>query len=84
MAEVCHISSSYFSRIFYKKTGENFTNYLTKLKINWSKELLEATDIYINRISGTLGFIKSGYFIKKFKIQTGVTPAIYGKYYKKK
>lgn len=84
MAEVCHISPSYFSRIFYKETGENFTNYLTKLKINWSKELLEATDMSVNQISDTLGFSESGYFIKKFKMQTGITPAIYRKMIQKK
>lgn len=79
MAEVCHISTSYFSRIFFKETGENFTNYLTKLKINWSKELLEATDMPVNQISDTLGFSEPGYFIKKFKIITGITPSVYRK-----
>lgn len=78
-SDACHISPSYFSRVFLKETGENFTNYLSKLKILWAKELLETTDMSINQISDALGFNDSGYLIKKFKAFTGVTPAVYRK-----
>ncbi|WP_069999084.1 PocR ligand-binding domain-containing protein [Cellulosilyticum sp. I15G10I2] len=76
-AELCHISPSYFSRIFCKATGENFSTYLSKLKIQWSKELLETSDMTVNQISDTLGFNDAGYLIKKFKAHIGITPAVY-------
>lgn len=82
MAKVCHISSSYFSRLFSKEMGESFSNYISKLKIKWAKELLEQSDKSINEISEELGFNDSGYFIKIFKKYEGVTPFIYRKYYK--
>lgn len=82
MANICHISSSYFSRLFVKETGEKFSIYLRKLKIKWAKSLLEETDMNINEISEELGFSETGYFIKIFKKYEGLTPAVYRKYYK--
>lgn len=84
LAKVCHVSQSYFSRLFSKEMGESFSNYISKLKIKWSKNLLEETDLTINEISEDLGFNETGYFIKIFKKYEGVTPSIYRKYYKNK
>ena len=36
MAKLCHISPSYFSRIFTKETGENFSVFIARLKIEWA------------------------------------------------
>lgn len=80
VAKVCHLSTSYFSRLFTKETGENFSTYVSRLKIEWSKTLLEETEMTINEISEELGFNESGYFIKVFKKYEGITPFIYRKY----
>lgn len=82
MAKVCHISQSYFSRLFSKEMGDSFSNYISKLKINWAKELLEESDMSVSQISDELGFNEPGYFIKIFKKYEGVTPSVYRKYYK--
>jgi len=83
VAKICHISSSYFSRLFAKETGENFSTYVAKLKVEWAKNMLEETSMNINEISEELGFSESGYFIKIFKKHEGVTPFLYRKYCKK-
>lgn len=82
MAKVCHISQSYFSRLFSKEMGDSFSNYISKLKIKWAKELLEESEMSVSQISDELGFNEPGYFIKIFKKYEGVTPSIYRKYYK--
>lgn len=82
-AELCHLSPSYFSRLFAKETSENFTVYLARLKIKRAKKLLEATDMPISQISDELGFNESGYFIKTFKKYEDITPAVYRKYMQK-
>lgn len=83
MADLCHISPSYFSRLFAKETGESYSGYTARLKIEWAKCLLENTDMPIASISGELGFNEPGYFIKTFKKYEELTPAVYRKYYKK-
>jgi len=81
MAKLCHISPSYFSRIFTKETGENFSVFIARLKIEWAKQLLESTDSPIHQVSDDLGFCDTGYFIKTFKKFENLTPAVYRNMY---
>lgn len=82
MASLCNISSSYFSKIFKKVVGDNFSNYINILRIRKAKELLETSNMPIINISIDLGYEDCGYFIKVFKKNVGVTPALYRKKYK--
>lgn len=80
-AALCHISTSHFSRLFAKETGENYSTFIARLKISWSKKLLMETDLSVSAISNQLGYSEAGYFIKTFKKHEGVTPLLYRKYY---
>ncbi|SEU23602.1 PocR ligand-binding domain-containing protein [Paenibacillus sp. NFR01] len=77
MAKQCHISPSYFSRIFAKETGERFSVFAPRLKVEWAKQMLETTDQPVHQISDALGFCDAGYFIKTFKRFVHLTPAVY-------
>lgn len=77
MAEVSnHVSMNYsmFSVTFKEYTGENFTSYLKKLRIEKSKKLLGNTDINISEIAKRVGFDDARHFAKTFKEITGMTP----------
>lgn len=76
-AELCHISTGYFSRLFTRETGESFSRYFVRLKIEWAKQLLENTDLPVAQISDELGFNEPGYFIKLFRKFEGTTPTAY-------
>ncbi|WP_040948905.1 PocR ligand-binding domain-containing protein [Gorillibacterium massiliense] len=76
-AELCHISPSYFSRLFVKETAENFSTYLPRLKMKWAIQLLAISDLPVSQISNELGYSETGYFIKVFKKYVGSTPAVY-------
>lgn len=80
-ADLCNLSPGYFSRILSKETGKTFTSFISLLKTEWAKQLLETTDMTILQISGELGFKDSGYFIKIFKKNEGITPLSYRKYH---
>lgn len=79
MAKMCNISTSYFSRLFKKEVGDNFSNYVNKLRVIRAKELLETTIQPIINISLEVGFEDCGYFIKVFKKHFQMTPATYRK-----
>ncbi|MCL2856258.1 MAG: PocR ligand-binding domain-containing protein [Oscillospiraceae bacterium] len=81
-ASLCHISASHFSRLFAKETGENFSRFISRQKVEWAKHLLEHTDLSITQISEDLGFGEPGYFIKTFKKYEAVTPTTYRKYFR--
>lgn len=79
MAKLCHLSPSYFSRIFLRDTGENFVEYLSRKKIGWSKERLANSNDAVSLIAFELGYQDTSYFIKVFKKFEGITPAEYRK-----
>lgn len=74
-SQMCFISPSYFSRLFNKEMGDNFSSYVANLKMDQAKALLKNTDMLIREISLQLGFNDQSYFIKQFKINEGTTPA---------
>jgi ligand-binding sensor protein/AraC-like DNA-binding protein len=77
MSSLCNISSSYFSKIFKRETGFNFSNFVNKTKVAVAKELQESTSEPILNISLDLRFDDCGYFTKVFKKYFGETPASY-------
>lgn len=79
---LCNISSSYFSRIFKKVMGQNYTDYIIEQKLIWAKEVLVETNESIEKISESLGFGSSSYFSRLFKKHENLTPSLYRKYYK--
>ena len=81
LAEICHISSGHFSRLFTKETGESVTAFVARQKIEWSKQWLEKTNLSVSQISDRLGFSTPGYFIKVFKKHENLTPLVYKSYY---
>lgn len=79
-ASLVHLSPGYFSRVFSKQVGTPYTTYLMQLKVAWSKQLLEKTELSITQISDDLGFSDPSYFIKVFKKQENITPLLYRSY----
>lgn len=77
MAGELHLNPSYFSRLFKKETGENFIEYVTRMKVGRAKQLLQIAGKSIDEVADALGYDNKSYFIKIFKGLTGVTPGEY-------
>ena len=69
-----NISPYYFSKIFKEGTGENFIEYLTNIRIDKAKELLNNTDYSMKEICALIGYSDPNYFSRSFKKNVGVTP----------
>jgi len=80
MAELCHLSESYFSRLFSKELGENFSTYINRKKIERSKKLLRDSQMSVSQIAKEVGYQDAGHYIRLFKRFEGVTPTIYRQY----
>ncbi len=74
LANICFITPGYFSKLFYRETGEKFSDYLTRIRIEKAKELLTSTDKPIQEIALEVGFNDAGYFTRRFKSYEGTTP----------
>lgn len=79
VAKAFYLNPSYLSRIFKKETGENFVNYLLKLRIEKARRLLMETDMKAFEISEAVGFSNPNYFCTCFKKHTGLSASEYKK-----
>jgi len=71
------LSPAYFSSLFKKTTGENFIDYLVKVRIEKAKHLLESTYSSVREISAAVGYDDAHYFSKIFQRYVGIKPSEY-------
>jgi len=71
------LHQAYFSAIFKKETGQNFIDYVNKIRVEEAEKLLRNTNYKVKVISDMVGFQSHSYFNKVFKNETGVTPVVF-------
>ena len=76
-------NSSYFSGLFKKETGENFSDYLAQVRINQAKQLLVQETLPVADIAEAVGYTDLKYFSKLFKRLAGINPTEFRKLYQK-
>lgn len=79
VAQHVYLSPCYFSRLFKQLKGENFIDYLTRIRIEAAKDLLLHTDLSVTEIAARVGYRDSRYFGQVFKKQEGHTPTVFRK-----
>ncbi|WFR57866.1 response regulator [Anaerocolumna sp. AGMB13025] len=72
-----NINPYYFSKRFKEETGVNFIDYLTGIRINKAKELLEDPALSIKEICTMSGYSDPNYFSRIFKKIENITPSDY-------
>jgi len=77
VAKLAHLNSVYFSQLFKRETGLNFTQYLIHRRIEAAKELLRDKNNRISEISFKIGYDDPNYFSRIFKKVTGLSPYEY-------
>lgn len=71
------ITPNYICLLFKKETGDTFTNYLTKVRVDKAKEFLKDLKFKMYEVAEKVGYKDPDYFAKVFKKYTGVTPSEY-------
>lgn len=74
-------SVSYFSALFKKETGEGFAKYLTRVRMERAKELLQETNLPVSEICTQVGYGDLKHFNQTFKKVTSLSPGQYRKLY---
>jgi two-component system response regulator YesN len=80
-AEVVFLSESYLSKLFTRVTGENFSHYLMRIRMEKAKELMEKDGNQpVYEIAQQIGLGNNPqYFSQLFRKYTGLTPSEYKK-----
>lgn len=74
-----HYNLSYISRKFKEETGMTFRNYVQKVRIEKSCDLLAGSDMAVNEISRAVGYEDIQFFNSIFKKMLHMTPTEYRK-----
>ena len=76
LAKIAGYHPSYFSALFFKVTGETYSEFLTALRINYAKSLLKC-GFSVSQTCFAAGFGSLSNFSSQFKKAVGMSPALY-------
>jgi AraC-like DNA-binding protein len=77
IGEHFHMKSGYLSRLFKEETGENFVDYLARIRIEKAMALLRETQLPVQDIANQVGYTHYVSFNRVFKKVAGTTPGDY-------
>jgi two-component system response regulator YesN len=79
LSEDLGFSASHIGNIIKNRSGQSFSEYVTKLRMDYVKQQLRESDLSITEIIVSAGYIDPSSFIRKFKLIEGMTPGEYRK-----
>lgn len=77
VARAVNTSTFYFCKVFKKTTGINFTDYVSRIRIEKAKNLALNPNLRISEIAFEVGFQSLTHFNRVFKKITGMSPTDY-------
>jgi AraC-like DNA-binding protein/ligand-binding sensor protein len=77
VAKAVNSSPFYFCKLFKKATGLNFTDYLSRIRIERAKNLLLNPNLRVSEIAFEVGFQSLTHFNRVFKHTVGQSPTRY-------
>src|SRR5690606_1439722 len=82
LSQKTFISASYISALFKKTFNIGVSEYVSELRMEKAKELLQSSNWKVEEIAGKVGMTNSTYFITRFKRRYGMTPNQYKQHVK--
>jgi AraC-like DNA-binding protein/ligand-binding sensor protein len=77
VAKAVNTSTFYFCKIFRKVTGLNFTDYVSRVRVEKAKNLLLNRNLRVSEIAYEVGFQSLTHFNRVFKRILGMSPTKY-------
>lgn len=77
LADRLEVSKAHLIRTFKKKTGVSPGRYITHIRVEYAKLLLQGEDPSITYVAEAVGFASANYFSKVFRRETGMSPGEY-------
>ncbi|MFC5403488.1 response regulator [Cohnella soli] len=72
-----HLNATYLSELFKETTGRKFIDYLTDIRLEEARRLLQETDMKMYEVCLSVGYTSSKYFSTLFRKKFDVTPTMY-------
>lgn len=69
-----YLNPNYLSQLFKTDTSENFVDYLTRVRLEKAKDLLNRTDLKSYKVAEMVGYNNPRYFSEVFQKHFNITP----------
>ncbi|WJH37277.1 helix-turn-helix domain-containing protein [Paenibacillus sp. CC-CFT747] len=79
LSEEFHMNPKYVSQLFKDEFGVKFVDYLAQVRIEHARRQLAHSDLPVQDIGQSVGYLHSFSFIRAFKKAVGMTPGDYRK-----
>lgn len=77
IAAAVYLTPQYLCKVYKKETGDTLNDYITKVRIQAAKELLEDRRLKLYEVAYKVGYKDANYFARVFKKLTGINPSEY-------
>lgn len=77
LSPLLQASPAHLGKTFRAETGELFSDFVNRMRVEEAKRLLDRSHLKIGDIPGKVGFWNANYFFTVFKKYVGVTPSEY-------
>ncbi|PRX64042.1 two-component system response regulator YesN [Cohnella sp. SGD-V74] len=77
IASQVYLAKTYICLLFKQETGETINEYITRVRMEQAKKLLNGTDRKLAEICTAIGYAEPSYFTKQFRKYTGMNPSDY-------
>ena len=77
LATIFGYNRAYLGKVFHQYTGENFNNYLDRIRITEAKRLRASEQYKVYEVAEMVGYTNINYFHNKFKKYVGISPLNY-------
>lgn len=82
MAAMANVGRGQYTRLFKEMTGQVPLTYLSDIRMDKAKQLLQATDDRLFDVAQSVGFGNEFYFNRRFKQTVGLSPGQYRRHYR--
>lgn len=77
LAKECGLNRTYLCKLFAEETGMTTGQYVTQVKMEEARRLMDITPKTVAEIAAYLGYSSQSHFQRVFKNSTGITPGEY-------
>ena len=77
IAQLLNCTPNHLSAMFTKHNNISLNNYIKEKRMNLAKKLLSSNKFNVSQTAGACGYEDNSYFVKQFRVATGITPKKY-------
>jgi len=77
VADLVHLNAFYLSKLFKRRTGQNFSDYVISVKMEKAAQLLREIDYKTYEVGNLVGYDSPKTFSRAFKSYFGISPKEY-------